>query len=294
MKFLKISIAFITLTLVLGLGGSTRVIAQTGVTSSIAEIQKLLAEIAVLQGQLAEIQNQQAQLKQEIIQSLRLARQLGKGMSGEDVKLLQEILATDPSIYPEGLVTGFFGSLTEDAVRKFQAKNGLEQAGRVGPQTLERINKLLADGAGKSGRVPPGFLISPGIARKIGQTPTIPEGQVLPRGISQKIEFGQNKVADNTPPVIGNLGAISNSSGATVTISWITNKPSVSKIWFSTISPVAIDVNPSTSSPAYTTNHLTNFAGLNAGTTYYYIVSSTDKAGNTSMSAEQSVTTSSQ
>lgn len=60
---------------------------------------------------------------------------LKKGMSGSEVSKLQTILAKDSAIYPEGLVTGYFGPATEKAVKLFQKKNSLEQVGYVGPQT---------------------------------------------------------------------------------------------------------------------------------------------------------------
>ena len=50
----------------------------------------------------------------------KIKRSLGRGMSGADVTLLQQILAGDKKIYPEGLVTGYYGALTEKAVKQFQ------------------------------------------------------------------------------------------------------------------------------------------------------------------------------
>lgn len=60
---------------------------------------------------------------------------LRKGMVNSQVTKLQQILARDPSIYPEGLVTGYFGTATERAVKRFQKKYGIEQVGYVGPRT---------------------------------------------------------------------------------------------------------------------------------------------------------------
>ncbi len=67
-------------------------------------------------------------------------RQLQIGMSGSDVSSLQTFLALDSSIYPQGLVTGYYGTLTSSAVARFQAKNGLPAVGRVGPLTLALLN----------------------------------------------------------------------------------------------------------------------------------------------------------
>lgn len=72
-----------------------------------------------------------------------LTRQLQQGMSGADVSSLQAFLAKDATIYPQGLVTGYFGTLTTSAVSNFQAKNGIATVGRVGPVTLSAINSQM-------------------------------------------------------------------------------------------------------------------------------------------------------
>lgn len=75
-----------------------------------------------------------------------LTRQLELGMRGTDVGYLQTFLAQDNTIYPQGLVTGYFGSLTKSAVSNFQARNGISTVGRVGPQTLGVINAQMNGG----------------------------------------------------------------------------------------------------------------------------------------------------
>ena len=67
---------------------------------------------------------------------------LSLGSKGDDVTKLQELMAKDSEIYPEGLVTGYFGPATQRAVRKFQAKHGLPQVGRVGPATRAKLNEV--------------------------------------------------------------------------------------------------------------------------------------------------------
>jgi hypothetical protein len=70
------------------------------------------------------------------------------GGSGEDVRQLQIFLkAQGTEIYPEGLVTGYSGSLTKKAVEKFQVKYDIAKAGDagygyVGPKTRAKINSL--------------------------------------------------------------------------------------------------------------------------------------------------------
>ena len=52
-------------------------------------------------------------------------RKLFFGVRNNDVKSLQEFLAKDASLYPEGLITGYFGLLTKKAVQRFQCKHGI-------------------------------------------------------------------------------------------------------------------------------------------------------------------------
>jgi|GEM_PF-774229 len=76
-----------------------------------------------------------------------LSRQLSFGSRGSDVRMLQQFLAEDTSIYPEGLVTGYYGRLTRSAVVRFQIRYGIAAVGRVGPITLAQINTLISSGA---------------------------------------------------------------------------------------------------------------------------------------------------
>jgi len=57
---------------------------------------------------------------------------LKRGSSGADVTRLQQFLAQDKSIYPEGSITGTYGPLTETAVKRFQVKNGIVSSGTPG------------------------------------------------------------------------------------------------------------------------------------------------------------------
>lgn len=78
------------------------------------------------------------------------SRLLRSGSSGQDVAELQKILKKDPSIYPEGVVSGYFGSATERAVQRFQITHGLATRdtplsagyGIVGPKTRAKLNEI--------------------------------------------------------------------------------------------------------------------------------------------------------
>jgi len=243
------------------------------------QIEELRAQIEALNTQLESLRK----AAKEVKGTLQLLRQLSRGMTGEDVKLLQEILATDPDIYPEGKITGYFGSLTEKAVKRFQAKAGIEQAGVVGPKTLSKINELLTEGAGASGKVPPGLLIAPGIREKLGFVPQPLPGQKLPPGIAKKLEGA----TDNLAPIISEISAIDTTSTST-TITWVTNELSDSKVWYDTSTPLVISSStPTKSSSKLVLNHRIALFDLVPDSTYYYLVSSADAVGNATTSSEQ-------
>ncbi len=73
----------------------------------------------------------------EITSSLRV------GSRNTDVTELQTFLASDTTLYPQGLITGYFGSMTKAAVIRFQGRNGLTADGIVGPRTRAMINAQL-------------------------------------------------------------------------------------------------------------------------------------------------------
>ena len=68
---------------------------------------------------------------------------------GEEVSQLQIALKADPAVYPEGLVTGYFGALTQSAVKRFQEKYQISSIGIVGPKTRAKLNELYG-GAGET------------------------------------------------------------------------------------------------------------------------------------------------
>ncbi|PIP87070.1 hypothetical protein COW81_02160 [Candidatus Campbellbacteria bacterium CG22_combo_CG10-13_8_21_14_all_36_13] len=80
-----------------------------------------------------------------------ITSQLDIGDRGSEVTELQTYLSTNSDIYPSGLVTGYFGQLTKAGVERFQTDQGIVSSGtpattgygRVGPQTMARINSLL-------------------------------------------------------------------------------------------------------------------------------------------------------
>lgn len=110
-------------------------------------VEELLAQIAALQAQLAALQGQQSGGSYVGV----LTKTLKQGMTDPEVRILQEGLAKDSSVYPQGLVTGHFGPLTKAAVVRFQEKYASEilapvgltrGTGVVGPSTRAKFNAL--------------------------------------------------------------------------------------------------------------------------------------------------------
>lgn len=72
-----------------------------------------------------------------------ISRDLAQGMSGSDVKALQQFLVSRN--YPGGgawMVTGYYGAATAAAVRNFQSAQGLPQTGRVDGQTRLALDRV--------------------------------------------------------------------------------------------------------------------------------------------------------
>lgn len=82
-----------------------------------------------------------AELNVQLDPAQGIIHTLQKKSSGNDVKLLQQFLKIY-GVYPDGLITGYFGSLTEAAVKKFQQREGISTVGVAGPKTRIRIKEI--------------------------------------------------------------------------------------------------------------------------------------------------------
>jgi len=109
-----------------------------------ATVEELQAQINALLQQIAQLQTQLSGQSGSTTPAVTgcFTKYLVKEVTDPEVTTLQTVLKSDPMVYPEGLVTGYFGSLTEAAVKKFQAKYGIDQTGTVGPVTRAKLNSL--------------------------------------------------------------------------------------------------------------------------------------------------------
>lgn len=147
-----------------------------------------------------------------------IGRSLKKGVSGDDVRRLQQFLAEDPTVYPEGLVTGYYGALTEAAVRRWQAKYQVVSSGTpettgygvVGPRTAAAIALLCSTRAGGSANSNPsvgGYIqvspISGAAPLTVTITATVNTAGSC-AGATYTLDFGDRTTVQNIPVSTGN------------------------------------------------------------------------------------------
>ena len=182
--------------------------------------------------------------------------QLDLGDRGSEVTELQTYLSTNANIYPSGLVTGYFGPLTQAGVQRFQTAQGIVSSGtpattgygRVGPTTMARINALMGSGSTQ---------------------------------------------AWDTVPVLNPL--LVNFSNTNATFSWTTNELTQGQVYFDT-APLRADEATGPRQLPYVSgslasqnnglqiSHTITIPNLQPNTLYYYLTRSIDSVGNMSMS----------
>lgn len=280
-RIITVAVAF---ALVVSLGASVAS-AQTGTTTA-ERIQALLRQIKELQAKIATLQT-------EVQTTIALARDLKEGMSSEDVRALQELLAADREVYPEGIVSGYFGPLTAKAVKKFQMKHGIEAVGMVGPKTRAKLNTLVGDTefACKAW----GHLIAPGYLKKVGSaTVDLSKCSKVPPGITKNLAGRATTTATSTdtraPKITGLVH--SNVASTTAEVKWRTDEKASAAVWYSIDSDVIDGADLKTvSRSSLLTSHVIELTNLATSTQYYYLAVAKDAAGNTATSSIANFTT---
>jgi hypothetical protein len=152
---------------------------QNQIQSLLDQVRQLQQQVVDLKGGigvgLVEVEDEESDKSNEI-EIPEITRVLSIGSRGDDVRKLQKYLARDKDIYPDGLLTGYFGPLTQRAVKAFQKKHKVISSGDpettgygvFGPQTRSKLEEighgvvagLIKQGAGGSGVVPTGAINS--------------------------------------------------------------------------------------------------------------------------------------
>lgn len=182
----------------------------------------------------------------------QITSQLDFGARGANVTNLQAFFADNAAIYPEGLVTGYFGGLTQASVKRFQAAYGFDQVGRVGPMTQAKINSLMING---------GWVTAPmlDVSGPAFYNTTQSQTNTTATFAFNTNENTMARVVYNTSPVMFNEGDI-NSNGFG-----------------------AIGGSATNSANGMNTSHTIMLSGLQPNTLYYTTVIATDASGNVSI-----------
>lgn len=182
-----------------------------------------------------------------------LYRSLDVGMRGTDVTELQTYLSNRIDLYPERLVTGYYGSLTAAAIQKFQCAQSIvcegtaasTGYGRVGPLTLAKLTEAMGTGGG----------------------------------------------SDVYAPSMSSVGVSVGSTVAT--ISWTTNESARGKVYYATSPLTSFETSAPFQEPVVNgtlaqntslqTSQSIQISNLTPNTTYYYLVSAIDARGNVTL-----------
>jgi plastocyanin len=202
----------------------------TNIAQLQAQVQALLAQIQAMQAAISGSGSTGAGTTNTNVGASgcpQISRTLQKGDSGADVTRLQQYLAGDPSVYPEALVTGYFGSLTEAAVQKWQTKYNIISSGTasttgfgvVGPQTASSIAAVCAGSTPGTSGSSGGSTVSP-VGGFISVTPVSGTAPLTANvtvtvnttsscsGATYSLNFGDNTPAQNIPVASGNCGQL--------------------------------------------------------------------------------------
>ncbi len=118
---------------------------------------------------------------------------------------------------------------------------------------------------------------------------TVENDAGLKTSSSLEITVNPAPTTDTTPPVITNIGEVTTPDTATIT--WTTDEPSNSEVFYSTTTPVDENLATSVSDDVMVTSHSVSIHNLVADTTYHFIVESSDGSDNTTTSAENTFQT---
>lgn len=114
--------------------------------TSAAVLDSLSQQLAVIAAALQSLQSAPSVAPSLPAVASAIARQVFFGQRSNDIKIIQQAFASDPTIYT-GPITGLFGNGTRAAIQKFQAKYFGLKAGDVGfgvfgPKTMAKFNEV--------------------------------------------------------------------------------------------------------------------------------------------------------
>lgn len=172
-------------------------------TSGQPTLSQLQAQINALLSLITQLQAQLAQSGGASPSGFIFTSDLTIGSTGNEVVQLQQFLVSRGFLtMPPGVAFGYFGSLTQTAVARFQAAEGISPtAGYFGPITRTRVNAIITAGSGTT-PPPQGGITTPGVegtmsvtASNAGLRSTVYEGDSRVPVLGLRISARQSDIA---------------------------------------------------------------------------------------------------
>lgn len=124
------------------------------VDTLLTRVQAVMEEMAKIQAELQALKSSQTTASTPApntpsgevagATSFKFTQETVYGATNDDIKRIQELLATDEDIYPEGITSGFFGPATQRAIQNLQTRFGYDPVGVVGPATTGILERLIS------------------------------------------------------------------------------------------------------------------------------------------------------
>lgn len=293
---------------------------------------------------LQDLQNQQQVLESEVStlrQQLKITdtktdsiKTMKLGDSGDEVQKLQEQLQQLPEIYPadvdfSSLVSGYYGPLTESAIKSFQESEGLDQTGIANEETKSKLYQRIMGHATEADSSPVPVNITDiseiknlkdlqnqfaqlssmvsstqaiqadlqnqvtQLASDLSSLQTTVAGISAAPAVSSSAPTPVTTTPAPTALTISNI-QISNITKNSASISWTTNNSSTSEIDYSQNSSLpTTNQTVVVGNTTMVTSHKLTTQSLSPGTKYYYRVVSKDTGGTITQSAISSFNTAS-
>lgn len=153
MNFREFKIMKLKSKLFAGVVGASMVLSMVAVPASAQTTAELTAQINSLLAMIAQLQAQIAGGASTGGASMMFTTDLTLGSKGAEVTALQQWLVSKGYLtMPAGVAMGYFGTLTQSALAKYQAEAGISPAaGYFGPITRAKVNAMASTGGSTGG-----------------------------------------------------------------------------------------------------------------------------------------------
>lgn len=265
------------------------------------------ADVSLLEKQLASLKEQVASLQRSL--SLKgasnkatttsqestlvpavLSEDVRVGSSGSSVAVVQLVLAQQSSsIYPEKLVSGYYGNLTAQAVKRFERTHGLPETGVVSGETKKKFNEVMQQAKIFMGA--PGSYCTASSAQGLSaKSHTL----YVPVCAGSRLALGSDtnnatQIATGSPSFF--YADVYDVTGAGANIAVGVDRPVKAIAYYAPTTERLSDGSPSVESRVFQKIHALRMGSLKKGVSYNVYVLVTDVSGNMATSSVKSFKT---